>query len=162
MNDMTATDRTHDWDWFMGRWRVKHRRLKGRLVGSDSWEEFEGSSECWSTLGGLGNVDDNIVDLPDGAYRAMTIRAFDTETELWGIWWLDGRMARTIEPPVHGTFEHGVGVFMGDDVLNGVPIKVRFRWSRTDTANPVWEQAFSADNGVSWETNWVMSFTRQD
>jgi hypothetical protein len=26
--------------------------------------------------------------------------------------------------------------------------------------SPRWEQAFSADGGANWETNWIMNFTR--
>jgi hypothetical protein len=26
--------------------------------------------------------------------------------------------------------------------------------------SPRWEQAFSPDGGTTWETNWVMDFTR--
>ena len=28
-------------------------------------------------------------------------------------------------------------------------------------ANPTWEQAFSADAGATWETNWTMEFRRR-
>jgi hypothetical protein len=44
--------------------------------------------------------------------------------------------------------------------LNGRPILVRFQWTQTHTGAPRWEQAFSPDNGVSWEINWRMQFTR--
>jgi hypothetical protein len=33
-------------------------------------------------------------------------------------------------------------------------------WSRTDTETPRWEQAFSLDEGKTWETNWIMDATR--
>ena len=42
------------------------------------------------------------------------------------------------------------------------PILVRFIWSGVTTATPRWEQAFSDDGGRTWETNWVMDFTRAD
>jgi hypothetical protein len=29
-----------------------------------------------------------------------------------------------------------------------------------DTPGPRWEQAFSGDGGETWETNWIMEFTR--
>ena len=44
--------------------------------------------------------------------------------------------------------------------LRGRPIVVRFRWSRTTTLAPRWEQAFWDDGGLTWETNWVMELRR--
>ena len=153
-------DRTKDWDWFFGAWRVRHRRLKARLAGSTDWEDFEGETHCWSTLGGLGNVDDNMIRLPSGSYRAMTVRAFDEHAQHWSIWWLDARHASGIEPAVHGRFDGDVGTFLGQDIIDGVPIVVRFMWSRIRSETPIWEQAFSRDGGKTWETNWIMRFER--
>jgi len=44
-----------DFDFYMGSWRIHHRRLKERLAGKDEWEEFEGTSVAWPLLGGAGN-----------------------------------------------------------------------------------------------------------
>jgi hypothetical protein len=150
----------HDWDWLVGSWTVRHHRLKGRLVGSTEWEDFAGTSRLWLTLDGLGTVDDNVLELPGGTYRAVGIRSFDPKTSQWSIWWLDGRNPTYIEPPVHGGFKDGVGTFIGDDTLNGRPIKMRFRWSNITPTSAHWEQAFSPDGGATWETNWTMEFTR--
>lgn len=161
MVENLADRHTHDWDWYLGQWRVEHRRLTQRLVGGGDWEEFSGRCNVWQTLGGLGNVDDNVLDLPGGQYRAMTIRAYDSVTERWAIWWLDARLPHAIEQPVYGGFENGIGLFLGEDTLRGSPIKVRFQWLETDTGSPRWEQAFSNDGGRTWETNWVMRFVRR-
>lgn len=150
----------HDWDWLMGSWTVKHRRLKARLAGSTEWQEFNGSSTVWSTLASAGTIDDNVIEIPGGTYRAVGIRAYDPKTSLWSIWWLDERHPTAIEPPVRGTFKDGVGTFMGDDTLNGKPIKVRFVWSKITANSAHWEQAFSPDGGATWEMNWAMDFTR--
>jgi len=156
-----ATGHEHDWDWEVGRWTIHHSQLKSRLTGSTEWVEFEGTCVHWLTLGGLGNVEDQVVERPDGAYRAMTIRTFDPKAGHWLIWWLDGRFPGRIEPPVAGRFRDGVGLFTGDDTLRGRPIKVRFEWSRITPSSAHWEQAFSPDGGVTWETNWRMDFTRE-
>jgi hypothetical protein len=153
-------DHRHDWDWLVGRWSVRHRRLKARLAGCTEWEEFAGTSVLWLTLDGLGTVDDNLLELPGGTYRAVGIRAFDAGTGEWSIWWLDARNPTIIEPPVRGGFKDGVGTFVGDDTLNGRAIKVRLRWSRITPVSARWEQAFSPDGGASWETNWEMDFAR--
>ncbi len=149
----------NDWRWFFGAWRVQHRKLRGRLVGSNTWDEFDGRCSCWETMAGLGNVDDNLLNAPDGPYRAMTVRAFDPDQRQWGIWWLDGRSPSVIGAPVFGAFDAGVGEFFGDDTWADRPIKVRFQWTRTLSRTPRWEQAFSADGGQTWETNWTMDFS---
>jgi hypothetical protein len=154
------TGHEHDWDWLVGRWSVRHRRLKARLAGSTEWETFNGSSQLWLVLGGLGTIDDNVLELPRGTYRAVTVRAFDVTTGQWAIWWLDGRNPGELDPPVRGAFKDGVGTFSGDDTLNGKPIKVRFQWKDITANTAVWEQAFSPDRGETWEMNWHMDFTR--
>jgi hypothetical protein len=150
----------HEWDFLVGRWTVKHRRLKARLAGSTEWEEFNGTSVLWLTMGGLGTVNDNVLELPSGTYRAVGVRAYDPKTSQWSIWWLDERHPTVMEPPVRGGFKDGVGTFTGDDTLDGRPIKVRFRWSKITANSAHWDQAFSPDNGATWETNWDMDFTR--
>jgi len=153
---------SHDFDFFAGKWRVHHRRLKARLAVSNDWIEFEGSCETRLLLGGLGNLDDNILELPDGAYRAVTLRSFDPKTGQWAIWWLDGRSPHTLDPPMLGGWENGVGLFYCDDTFEGRPIRVRFLWRHPTHETCRWEQAFSTDGGETWETNWEMDFTRAD
>ncbi len=114
-----------DFDFIIGTWQVKHRRLKKRLVGCDEWTEFDGQSFTTKILGGLGNLEDNHIDLPEGPYRAVALRSFDASIRRWSIWWLDGRTP---------------GVESG----------------------PHWAQAFSADSGLSWETNWTMQFIKTE
>ena len=36
-----------DFDFFIGRWQVRHRRLQQRLVGCQVWDEFDGESQVW-------------------------------------------------------------------------------------------------------------------
>src|SRR5689334_9203679 len=133
-----------DFDFLVGRWRVRHRRLKTRLAGDTRWEEFGGTCTLWPILGGLGNVDDNVVELPGGTYRAATVRTFDPAARRWSIWWIDARRPG-IEPPVHGGFVDGIGTFFGSDTLDGRPITVRFVWSQITATGARWEQAFSPD-----------------
>ena len=151
---------SHDFDFEFGRWRVAHRRLKERLVQSADWEEFEGTAETRPILGGNGNVEDNLLHIASGSYRAVALRSYDVATGNWAIWWLDGRSPHALDVPVIGQFENGVGTFYAEDYFEGQPLKVRFIWSRTDTPSPRWEQAMSLDGGESWETNWMMDFNR--
>lgn len=149
----------HDFDFFIGSWRVHHRRLKERLTDNQEWNEFSGTCASRKILGGLGNMDDNILDLPEGTYYAVTVRTYDRAKDQWTIWWIDSRNPGQLDPPVVGRFENGVGTFYADDTFKGKPIRVRFLWRKL-AATPHWEQAFSADGGKTWETNWSMDFTK--
>jgi len=156
----SAGGHERDWQWLSGNWDVQHERLRDRLVGSTTWDKFGGRTSCLTTLGGLGNVDDCLLYLPGGTYRAIAPRAFDPVSGKWNIWWLDGRMAGKLDPPVHGGFEGNEGEFQGVDTHKGTPVTVRFRWHETDSQRPWWDQSFSTDQGKSWETNWRNYFTR--
>jgi hypothetical protein len=156
-----ASSGAADFDFLHGQWQVRHRRLRQRLAGCQDWDQFEGRCQAWPLLGGAGNVDDNVLELPGGTYRAATLRTFDAQTGQWSIWWIDGRNPQQLDVPVRGRFVDGVGEFFAEDELAGRPIRVRFRWTRLDAETARWEQAFSPDGGASWETNWEMDFLRQ-
>ena len=153
-------DGRHDFDFLHGSWRIHNRRLARRLEGCIDWEEFTATYECYPVLGGLGNVDHFHAVFTDGKpLEGMSIRLFDPATGRWSIFWADNRRSR-LDPPVVGRLEHGRGEFVGDDVLDGTPIHVSFRWSDITPTSARWEQAFSADGGTTWETNWVMEMTK--
>jgi hypothetical protein len=155
-----ATDRSKDFDFEIGSWRVRHRRLRKRLAGCTEWEEFDGTADMRTVLGGCGNIEDNLLALPGGAYRAIAIRSYDSASGAWAIWWLSSSDPHVLDVPVIGRFVDGVGSFYADDSLHGQPVRLRFLWLRTETVSPRWEQAMSSDGGVSWETNWTMDFVR--
>ena len=150
----------HDFDFLVGDWIVQHHRLKQRLAHSDEWETFTGTCHTWKLLGGQADVDDNVLNAPAGTYRAASLRSFDPATKSWSIWWLDSRHAKQVDPPVVGTFENGIGTFLANDTYNGKPILVRYIWSGITRNSAKWQQAFSADGGKTWETNWTMEFHR--
>jgi hypothetical protein len=150
-----------DFDFFMGHWNVHHRRLVTRLSGANDWQEFSGQCSAWKVMDGQGNIDDNVLDLRSGQYRAVTLRSYDPGTGLWAIWWLDSRNSHSLDVPVKGRFKDGTGTFFAEDVFDGKRIKVRFLWDKSQAERPVWEQGFSLDDGATWETNWIMHFTRR-
>ena len=150
----------HDFDFLMGSWVVQHRRLKQRLAHSNEWEAFSGTCKAWLLLDGQSNVDDNVLQLATGTYRAATLRSFDPATKSWSIWWLDSRHPHELDVPVVGEFRDGIGTFFAKDTFNGRPVVVRFVWSNITPDSAKWQQAFSEDGGKTWETNWTMEFHR--
>jgi hypothetical protein len=154
-------DGRHDFDLRFGDWRVQHRRLKERLANSHEWIEFDGTLSMRPLMGGLANVSDNVFNMPGGTYRGVSLRAYDPATGQWAVWWLDGRNPLgELDPPVKGRFENGAATFYGTDTFKGKPVRVRIMWSHVTATSARWEQAYSADGGETWETNWVSDFTR--
>jgi hypothetical protein len=155
---MTKRDGVHDFDFWMGSWKVHNRRLRERLKGSTEWEEFEATVRAHPVLGGVGNEDVYRSEFA-GGFTGASFRFYDKATGQWSIYWADSRRG-VLDPPVVGSFQGDVGTFEGPDHLEGRPIRVRFIWSRVSTAAPRWEQAFSEDGGKTWETNWAGSRCR--
>lgn len=50
-------------------------------MGSSDWEKFGGTCSVQTLLGGLGNVDDNVIELPGAPYRAVTLRSCNATTQ---------------------------------------------------------------------------------
>ena len=149
----------HDFDFLIGRFDVANRRLRERHIGSNDWDEFPATHSGWTLHDGAVSVDE--IRFASRGFSGATVRTLDRARRRWSICWVNS-LKGVLEPPVHGGFDGGRGEFFGEDHDLGRPVQVRFIWSGTTTRTPQWEQAFSIDNGRTWETNWVMSFTRTD
>src|SRR5262249_15494191 len=143
---------------------VTNRRLTKLFTGSDDWETFPGTTTCQQIFNGGGNTEEIL--FPTLGSRGFTLRLFDLEREEWSIYWSSSRTGLP-DPPVGGTFRDGRGDFYGDAAHDGSPlsqegepIKMHFVWSDITPVSARWEQEFSADGGQTWESNWIMEFTR--
>jgi hypothetical protein len=59
-----------------------------------------------------------------------------------------------------GWLAAAAGEFFDQEMFEERSIFVRFLWSDIKENSCHWEQAFSADGGKTWETNWIMDFER--
>lgn len=147
----------NDFDFLLGSWTVVNRRLRNVFAGDDEWEVYPATTTCWRLLDGVGNLDEIV--FPTKGTRGLSLRLFDLERKEWSIYWANGRRG-ALDPPVVGTIDGDRGDFHGDDVYDGKPIRVHYIWTGITTDSPRWEQEFSADAGQTWESNWIMEFTR--
>lgn len=144
---------TDGFDFLQGSWTVRNRSLDQH----GQWREYESTMESRTHHAGQVSVDEYV--FPDR--KALAFRAYDVANMRWSIYWVDSRFG-TLDPPVHGRFESGVGAFEGDDRLpDGTPVKIHFRWDGITEDSATWQQAYSTDGGQTWETNWEMEFTRR-
>ena len=142
-----------DFDFLTGSWNILNRKLKTRLNNCQEWTEFKANGTMHKVLHGLGNTDNFITAFDGKPFEGFTIRIFNPQTKLWSIYWADTNTG-ALDKPVSGSFENNIGRFYCRDVFNGKDILVTFQWDKTDPEKPVWSQAFSPDNGKTWEWNW--------
>jgi hypothetical protein len=154
-----GTGASGDFDFLVGSWDGRHRRLRKALAGCDEWDEIASSTTCWSVFGGAANIDE--VTVPDLGFSGLTVRLLDPVARTWSLWWVNSKNGQMDPPPVTGSFADGVGRFYCDQLLEGRPIRCRYTWSEITPTSARWDQAFSVDDGQTWETNWTTWFTRR-
>jgi hypothetical protein len=152
-------DGRNDFDFLTGTWNVHHKLLKGRLKGSTEWDEFEGTCVDKKILNGLGNFDEVVMYGKAGTFHAVAVRLFDIHSKEWSIYWAAGTSG-ILDVPMLGGFKDGRGEFYAQEIFEGRHIYSRFIWSGVTPTSCQWEQAFSADGGKTWETNWIMEHER--
>lgn len=146
-------------DFLFGTWTIRNRRLSQCLVGSTSWYEFAATATTRPIWGGAANVEEWDGTAPSGRIQGAALRLYNPATRQWSISWAS-RSQAAIDPPVVGSFHGGRGEFFARNTYQGRPIRERVIWTVIDRDACRWEQAFSADDGTTWETNWIMEFAR--
>jgi len=157
--ETNVNDGRADFDFLFGNWHLSCRRLRERLKGSTSWEEFDGHFSARPLLGGLANIDEGVFNRASGPHIGLTVRLFDVSIKQWRIYWADGTRG-LFDVPMIGSFVNGRGEFYAQELFEGRAIFSRFIWTVLSPDACRWEQAFSEDGGQTWETNWVNDFTR--
>lgn len=147
-------------DWEIGAWDTRLRRLRAPLSGKTEWLDYAGTT----VVSPLGNQRANIVELDvsgaAGRIAGVSLRLFQPATQQWTLHFANlanGLMTN----PMSGAFQDGRGVFYGDDTLDGRAIKVRFLITQISPTSWRFEQAYSGDAGQTWEVNWVAVDTRR-
>lgn len=152
-------DFAHDFDWEFGIWKTHVKRLLHPLSGSATWAEYDGTSVVSKVWGGKANLVELEVDGPVGHLELASWRLFDPDAHQWSLNVASSRGGGLGVPTVGG-FKDGRGEFYDHETFAGKPIMVRFVITRTAADAAHFEQAFSADEGKTWELNWIADDTR--
>lgn len=155
-------DGSHDFDFLIGDWKAHVRRLPNRLVGSHEWVEYDGISNHHKILDSNANFEQFEVTSTDGKQhlKAQTLRLYNPDTHQWSIYLLDVDKGSLPMPPVVGGFAGNRGEFYDQETYKGQAIFVRYVWLNLSPTSARMEQSFSADGGMTWETNWICELSR--
>jgi hypothetical protein len=157
----TKHDGQHDFDFEIGTWKIRLKRLDHRLTGSTTWVEFDGTSVTRKVWDGRADLEELEVDSPTGHIEGMTLRLYDPQTHQWSLYWATSKSG-AMGPPTIGEFKNGRAEFFDTEPSgpNGRAILVRFVWSDITPNSAHFEQSFSDDGGKTWEVNWITDQTR--
>ncbi len=152
-------DGQYDFDFEMGTWKTHVSRLVHPLTGSTTWVEYEGLSVVRKVWDGRASLFELEVDGPAGHIEGVGLRLYNPQSHQWSLNWANSGDG-TMNQPMIGEFKNGRGEFYDQETFNGRAIYARNGFSEITPNSSRFEQAFSADGGKTWETNWVMTFTR--
>jgi len=152
----TERDGQRDFDFEIGTWATEVRVLRNPLSGKPPvWAAYRGTSVVRGLMDGRANSVELSVAGPAGKIEGISLRLYDPGARRWSLNFAslsDGAMT----PPVVGGFgADGRGVFTGADKLGERAIRVRFVITQVSADEARFEQAFSADDGATWEVNWI-------
>jgi hypothetical protein len=153
-------DSRHDFDFEFGTWRTHVKLLAHPLTGSKTWVEYDGTTMVHRIWNGAANlVELDVRSKSGGRLQLASFRLYDPATGKWSLYVTNIRTG-TFGVPTVGGFSDGRGMFYDKESWNGRPILVRFVITPRDSRTVHFVQAFSADGGKTWETNWIADDTR--
>jgi len=149
-------DGQHDFDFIFGRWKI---HLKRKLAASSTWIEFEGFGMYRKVWDGRANLNEFEADSPSGHVEGLTLRTYNPQTHLWGLYWVNSRDG-ILHTPQIGAFKNGRGEFYAEDTSDGRATFVRYVWTVVAANSVHFEQSLSDDGGKTWDTNWISDMER--
>ena len=146
-------------DFEIGTWKTRLKRLVKPLSGSNEWVEYEGTTIVRKVWDGRANLVELNVTGKAGRIEALSLRLYNPQSRQWSLNFANVKGGAMTTPTV-GEFKNGRGEFYSQEDFNGRMILVRFIISDIKTDSCHFEQSFSNDGGKTWEVNWIADDTR--
>jgi hypothetical protein len=156
----SAAGGQHDFDFEIGAWRAHLKRRLHPLHGSNEWTEYDGTSVVRKVWDGRANLGEFNVANATTHLQGLTLRLYNPESRQWSIYWANSRDGSLSSTPMVGAWSKGRGLFYDQEPFEGRMVFVRFIFYDVTPTSFRLEQAFSADGGTTWESNWISTFTR--
>ncbi|MGA6983942.1 MAG: hypothetical protein WCC95_17795 [Candidatus Sulfotelmatobacter sp.] len=160
--NLPQRDGSHDFDFLIGDWKARVRRLPDRLNNSNVWVEYDGISNHHKLLDSNANFEQFEVISTDKKLhiKAQTLRLYNPASRQWSIYLVDLDNGTLDVPPVVGGFAGPRGEFFHQEQFKGRIILVRYVWLNISPKSSRMEQSFSPDGGKTWEVNWICELSR--
>jgi len=152
-------DRSHEFDFSFGTWKEHSKRLMHPLTGSTDWVEWDGVTMVKKIWDGRANMAEFKGQTPSGPLELIALRIYNPTTRQWSLNFATSKVGTLGSTPGVGEFHNGRIDFYDQEPLDGRMILVKFSVFPLSPTEHQSEQAFSADGGRTWETNWINRYT---
>ncbi|MDX6447117.1 MAG: hypothetical protein QOH71_4191, partial [Blastocatellia bacterium] len=156
----TQRDGQHDFDFAVGTWKTRVRRLLKPLSGSNDWVEGTGTVSTRKVWAGRAQLEELTMDTGSTHLEGLALRLYNPKTHQWRLHWANAKKGVLSDAPAFGAFQNGRGGFYDQEVINGKSVFVREIFSDITPNSHHFEQAFSEDQGKTWEPNIIVDLTR--
>lgn len=146
--------RPGDFAFLAGEWRIRNRQRRA----TGEWIEFDGEATVHSILAGVGSVEE--LRIPARDFSGMGLRLLDVEKRVWSDFWVNAKSGVLGGAGLTGGFENGAGIFTAEDTVDGKRTIYAGIWDRITPTGCRWRQSASKDGGRTWDTGWLMAWTR--
>ncbi len=153
-------DGQHDFDFNLGTWKTSMKRLQHPLTGSTTWVELSGTVVVRKVWDGRAQLEEVEAQGPAGHFEDLGLFLYNPQARQWSLNFANSKTGVIGIPPTIGEFRNGRGEFYDQETFNGRAILARIVWSDITADSHRFEQAFSDDDGKTWETNVVATLTR--
>lgn len=148
----------HDFDFNMGRWNTRIRAVEKPLSAPGVWTNLQGTHTVYRVWGDWADIGQLEVDGPVGHIEDLALRLYDRKTQQWRVYFANSDSG-TLDAPMVGGFEDGVGTFVFLDEMEGKTVLVRNVWSGITSKACHQDWAISVDGGKTWVPTWVSTDT---
>jgi hypothetical protein len=150
----------HDFDFEFGpTWTAHMHRLAERLAHSHTWIDYRGTLVAHKLWNGRGNMSELVVTSGSSQIVGGALHLYDPQARVWSVWFANAATG-TLGVPSVGRFENGRGLFYDREPYRGRMVLVRQQFTNVSPHTFDLHQAFSPDNGKTWEENLVINYTR--
>ena len=149
-----VTDPARQFDFLIGEWRMDVEQFDpqgNRIRTLTDWSRVRPMN------GGASLIDEWGTD-------GYTVRTYDPRQKVWRLFWTDRQYSAGKMQMWEGTFEDGVGTFVGGYSVptgsGGTAITSKIEFSEIERDSVLWKMWKSQDGGKTWVLDYIRSYTR--
>ncbi len=155
---------SHAFDFWIGQWNIDEKILQQ----DGTWLNLSARTSVAPILNGealIEHWEGEVQFFWEGMkepemIKGLSIRSYDPQSGTWKIYWMDSRNPE-FGIPYTGTFKNDSGIFYRHWETPTGERKGRIIFSDISRKSVKWELAVSSDNGVNWQTLWIMEMHRK-